>query len=101
MRWQGERQSANVEDRRGVRGPVMIGGGLTTLVLMLVVWFLGGDPLALLQQIDQGQPPAARSGRLILPIPQRDWTACRTNKNSSSRSCSPTPRTSGASSSRD
>jgi uncharacterized protein len=57
MRWQGGRQSENVEDRRGMRGPVMVGGGLGTLVLVLLVWVLGGDPLALLQQIDQGAPP--------------------------------------------
>ncbi len=56
MRWEGNRQSGNVEDRRGMRGPVMAGGGLMTLVLVLVVWFLGGDPKALLQQLPQGQP---------------------------------------------
>jgi len=58
MRWEGNRQSENVEDRRGMRGgPVMAGGGLMTLVLVLVVWLLGGDPMALLQQLPQGQPP--------------------------------------------
>jgi predicted metalloprotease len=57
MRWEGNRQSENVEDRRGMRGgPVMAGGGLMTLVLVLIVWFLGGDPMALLQQMPQGQP---------------------------------------------
>jgi len=57
MRWQGGRQSENVEDRRGMGGPVMVGGGLGTLVLLLLVWLLGGDPLALLQQMNQGPPP--------------------------------------------
>jgi len=57
MRWEGNRQSENVEDRRGMRGPVMAGGGLMTLVLVLVVWLLGGDPMALLQQLPQGPPP--------------------------------------------
>lgn len=57
MRWAGDRQSENVEDRRGMGGPVMIGGGLSTLILLLLVWLLGGDPLALLQQINQGPPP--------------------------------------------
>jgi predicted metalloprotease len=57
MRWQGRRQSDNVEDRRGVPvGKMAIGGGLGTLLLVLVVAFLGGDPLALLQQMP---PPAA------------------------------------------
>jgi len=54
MRWQGGRQSENVEDRRGMRGPVMIGGGLGTLALVVIVMLLGGDPMAVLQQIDPG-----------------------------------------------
>jgi predicted metalloprotease len=57
MRWQGRRQSANVEDRRGMRGPVMVGGGLSTIILILIVLCLGGDPMALLQQLPQQQPP--------------------------------------------
>src|SRR4051812_48308201 len=57
MRWEGNRQSENVEDRRGMGGPVMVGGGISTLVLLLLVWLLGGDPLALLQQMNQGPPP--------------------------------------------
>jgi predicted metalloprotease len=61
MRWQGGRESENVEDRRGVGGPVMVGGGLFTLLLVLVVWFLGGDPMALLQQLNQG-PPGGQAG---------------------------------------
>jgi uncharacterized protein len=64
MRWQGDRQSENVEDRRGMRGPVMVGGGLGTIVLLLLVWLLGGDPIALLQQMNQGQPPIGQAGRL-------------------------------------
>jgi predicted metalloprotease len=60
MRWQGEAQSENVEDRRGMSmggGQMVMGGGLGTLVLLLLVWLLGGDPLALLQQMNQGPPP--------------------------------------------
>jgi hypothetical protein len=64
MRWQGGRLSDNVEDRRGARGPVMVGGGIATLVIILIVLCLGGDPQALLVQLDQaqqqqGQPPGA------------------------------------------
>jgi predicted metalloprotease len=55
MRWEGRRQSENVEDRRsGGGGGLAIGGGLGTLVLLLVVWFLGGDPLQYLQQTQSG-----------------------------------------------
>jgi predicted metalloprotease len=58
MRWQGGRESENVEDRRGVgRGAIMAGGGLGTLVLVVIVMLLGGNPLALLQQIQNNQPP--------------------------------------------
>lgn len=57
MRWQGDQQSENVEDRRGMGGPMVISGGCGTIILVLVVWLLGGDPLALLQQMNQGPPP--------------------------------------------
>ena len=42
-----------------MRGPVMAGGGIMTVVLLLVVWLAGGDPLALLQQLP---PPGAQVG---------------------------------------
>src|SRR5215831_14797385 len=57
MRWQGQQQSENVEDRRGMGGPMVVGGGCGTILLVLLVWLLGGDPLALLQQMNQGGPP--------------------------------------------
>jgi len=44
MRWEGRRQSENVEDRRGIGAPVLVGGGLITLLLMLAMMFLGFDP---------------------------------------------------------
>src|SRR5690242_14765867 len=72
MRWQGEAQSENVEDRRGMSmggGQMMMGGGLGTLVLLLLVWLLGGDPLALLQQMNQGQPPP-QAGLVVPGGPQ-------------------------------
>lgn len=56
MRWQGRRQSDNVEDRRGMPARrLAVGGGLGTVVVLLVVMLLGGDPQAVLQQM---QPPA-------------------------------------------
>ena len=55
MRWEGRRQSGNVEDRRGRGGGgLAIGGGLGTLVLLLVVWLLGGDPMKFLQETQSG-----------------------------------------------
>lgn len=54
MRWQGGRQSGNVEDRRGMPGrPVMAGGGIGMLVLIIIVILLGGDPRALLRNMPQ------------------------------------------------
>lgn len=49
MRWEGGRESDNVEDRRGMPGgPVLITGGLGTLAIILIALFLGIDPQALL-----------------------------------------------------
>ena len=57
MRIEGREESENVEDRRGVSpGGIAVTGGLGTLLLMLVVWFLGGNPWPLLQQLLQQQP---------------------------------------------
>ncbi len=60
MRWQGRRQSENVEDRRSMRGPAMAGGGgILGLILILVVIFLGGDPRALMEM--QNNPPGQQA----------------------------------------
>ncbi|HEY9874744.1 MAG TPA: neutral zinc metallopeptidase [Candidatus Obscuribacterales bacterium] len=60
MRWELGRRSNNVEDRRGggLSAPV-VGGGIGTLVLALIVTLLGGDPSVILQQ-GQGQAPSDR-----------------------------------------
>jgi uncharacterized protein len=51
MRYEGERESENVEDRRGMgiggRG-MAVGGGVGTIIIALIVWFLGGDPRAVM-----------------------------------------------------
>ncbi len=54
MRWQGRRESGNVEDRRGSRGGLIAGGGIGTIVIALLVYFLGGDP----SQVMNTQPGA-------------------------------------------
>lgn len=61
MRWQGRRQSDNVEDRRGAPARrLAVGGGLGTVVVLLVVMLLGGDPQAVLQRLQPaaGDPAA-------------------------------------------
>jgi uncharacterized protein len=55
MRWQGQRQSENIEDRRGL-GPVSLGGagglGIGGIVLVLAVsYFTGINPLALIDMM--------------------------------------------------
>lgn len=54
MRWKGREQSGNVEDRRGARpGGLVLGGGLGTVVLVVVFVLLGGDPRQVLQLVGQ------------------------------------------------
>ncbi len=62
MRWQNERRSDNVEDRRGVSaGQVAVGGGIGTILIVLVMSFLtGADPRALMQRMQVAQPGAAQ-----------------------------------------
>ena len=87
MRWRGRRESQNIEDRRGDSGgsyggdlPSLpgglgrggfrlpggspggargggIGGIVILIVAMLVLWFLGINPLTLIEGLDNGAPP--------------------------------------------
>ena len=57
MRWRGERESSNVEDRRGVSsGKIAIGGGIGTLVIIILALLFGADPQQILQQIPSNGP---------------------------------------------
>jgi len=51
MRWTGRRESDNIEDQRGRAPRRMVGGGIGMLVILLIVWLLGGDPMQMLQQM--------------------------------------------------
>jgi uncharacterized protein len=60
MRWEDEEKSGNVEDRRGMpvsRG--MVGGGIGTVILVLVALYFGIDPSVILQTAQESGPPAA------------------------------------------
>jgi predicted metalloprotease len=64
MRWQDQRQSTNVEDRRGMgRGVAIGGGGLGVVVLAIAIYLCGGDPSQLLNnlpsQTEVQQPTAS------------------------------------------
>lgn len=91
MRWEGGRRSTNVEDRRGMRArPAALGGGLGTIVLILVALYFGVDPTFLLQNapVGGGQqeagPPLATDGQadpaadfisVVLADTEDTWTA--------------------------
>ncbi len=59
MRWRGQRESANVEDRRGLPISRAAGGlGIGTVVVAFVAaWFLGIDPGMLLGMLSGGEAP--------------------------------------------
>lgn len=57
MRWQGGRESTNVDDRRGfsVGGGALVGGGLIGAIFLIIKLFTGnGSPDDLIQIINQG-----------------------------------------------
>ena len=55
MKWQGRRQSSNVEDRRGMGGGVktVLGGGVIGIVIYIITLFTGGDGQEMGQVLDQ------------------------------------------------
>lgn len=64
MRLTGRRESSNVDDRRGrsagkTAGGVGIGG---LIIAALVTWFMGGNPLSVLQNADVGSIIAGGAG---------------------------------------
>jgi uncharacterized protein len=65
MRWRNEERSQNVEDRR--RMPAsgkFIGGGLGTVIIMLVALYFGVDPSVILQTVTDSSPPPMTSEQL-------------------------------------
>jgi predicted metalloprotease len=64
MRLDQEGESGNIEDRRGFRvSPGMAGGGIGTIVIVLIGLYLGIDPSTLLQpSVDTSAPPAREAG---------------------------------------
>jgi predicted metalloprotease len=59
MEWRGGRREGNIEDRRGMGGVGMAGGGIGAVVLAAIGYFVFGiDPQTTMQatQAVQGQP---------------------------------------------
>ncbi len=63
MQWKGREQSGNVEDRRYSTGKIAGGFGCGTIVILLIVYLLGGDPLQFMQQMqtETSQPPVTQT----------------------------------------
>src|SRR5439155_9146041 len=61
VRWMGGRQSDNVEDRRGMGVPLVAGGGIGTIVLLVLALFFGFDPSVILQGGDGTPPPVTQA----------------------------------------
>jgi uncharacterized protein len=68
VEWRGQRESDNVEDRRGAPfgRTAVVGGGVGTVVLALVYMLLGGDPRDVLDGIQA--PPAADPASGTQPV---------------------------------
>lgn len=70
MRWEGREQSSNVEDRRGMKmaaGGLVAGGGIGSIVLMLIMIFLGANPEQLMEQVGQQQEQVSADRAKIAP----------------------------------
>jgi len=68
MRWKNRRQSTNIEDRR--RRPMsrkVAGGGLGTIILVLVGLYFGIDPGVILQNTGTLSPPSQTSQVALSP----------------------------------
>lgn len=56
MLWQGRRESDNVEDRRGISGGGMaMGGGIGTIIVVVLYLLLGGNPNEVVNQLAEPQ----------------------------------------------
>ena len=93
MRWQGGRESENIEDRRGVP-PVRVaavGGGVGTVLFVVVALLLGADPKDVLRLVQNNPNVAAPQ-----PAPRgRRERELTTRARNSSPSSWARPRTSG------
>lgn len=67
MNWKGRRQSSNVEDRRGMKSPAVIGGGIggIGIIIVLLYTLLGGNPQDILNGSQQSIPTEQQSSTYI------------------------------------
>ena len=63
MRWSGGRRSKNIVDRRGSgRSRSLAGGGIGTIVIILVAMYFGVDPNFLIEGLQTASVPSSASG---------------------------------------
>ncbi len=76
MRWEGERQSDNVEDRRGlsIGGRGFALGGIGTVVVTLIALYFGVDPSVILNQV-ASSPPTAEQRQATARSPEENKLA--------------------------
>ena len=76
MRWKSGRRSSNIEDRRGVRisKKTVAGGGLTTIVLVLVGLYFGIDPGVVMQVANPNQGTEQRVEKVTLSAAEQELT---------------------------
>lgn len=76
MKWEGNRQSRNVEDRRSGGGAPIFGGrniGIGTIVIALIGgWVLGINPLTLLGVMSGGGSPVVQQNTPAPGVPAND-----------------------------
>lgn len=79
MKWTGRRESGNVESGGGGMGRMATGGGIGTLVLGLLIYFLGGNPSEVLNTQPSRQPAGYSEERTAqraeLNTPERKFVA--------------------------
>src|SRR5688572_6453806 len=71
MKWTGREGSGNVEDRRGLSRGGIIGGGLGSVVLVILALIFGVDPSQLLQQVEPGAGGGPETSRPANPAEEQ------------------------------
>lgn len=71
MQWTGRRESGNVEDRRGMSRGGVIGGGLGSIVLVILALIFGVDPSQLLQQAEPEAGSPTGTSRAVNPAEEQ------------------------------
>jgi predicted metalloprotease len=72
MDWEKGEESENLEDRRGMSPRTVAIGGVGTLLILLVGYFLGVDPQKLNQLIGNAQAPGQANGQVAKQAPTAD-----------------------------